>query len=320
MDEATTAKPALQSGHDAEYFTKYPNRWARLRSIIREPAAEFLGTMILTMFGTAGNAQGVLFDNPQVSATPAGGWLSVAFGWGLGTGLGAWVAAGISGGHINPAITIALATFRGFSWRKVPVFILAQLLGGVAGAAITYANYVHAIDLAEGGPGLRTVPGTASLFGTYALPYMTNVSAFWDEFLGTFLLVMVLLAVTDRRNGPPPAGLVPLVLFLVVFGVAMAFGAQTRFAINPARDLGPRILSAMAGYGRAVFTFRHQYWLWCGVLAPVLGALVAAFVYDTCVYTGNESVVNRPSARARALHAHAPDQQHKQMLAGTDMV
>ncbi|KAH8114776.1 aquaporin [Phellopilus nigrolimitatus] len=316
MDEASTAQPSVHSGHDVEYYTKYPNRWSRLRFTIREPAAEFLGTMILVMFGTAGNAQGNLFDSTK-------GWLSVAFGWGLGVGLGAWVAAGISGGHINPAITIALATFRDFPWRKVPAFIFAQLLGGVVGAAITYANYFHAINLFEGGAGVRTVPGTASLFGTYAVSYMSNVSAFWDEFLGTFLLVIVLLAVTDKRNGPPPAGLVPLVLFLVVFGIAMVFGAQTGqfcFAINPARDLGPRIFSAMAGYGREVFNFRHQYWLWCGVLAPILGALVATFVYDTLLYTGNESVINRPSASARALHAHAPNQERQKMPAGIDNV
>lgn len=105
---------------------------------------------------------------------------------------------------------------------------------------------------------------------------------------------MVLLAITDRKNGPPPAGLVPLVLFLVILGLGLAFGAQTGFAVNPARDLGPRIFSAMAGYGKDVFTFRNQYWLWCGVLAPILGALTATAVYDTFVYTGGESIVNRP--------------------------
>ena len=104
--------------------------------------------------------------------------------------------------------------------------------------------------------------------------------------------MLVILACTDKRNGPPPAGLLPLVLFLTLFGIGMTFGAQTGFAVNPARDLGPRILTAMVGYGKAVFTFRHQYWIWCGVLAPVLGALVAAGVYDVFVFIGCESVVN----------------------------
>ena len=80
-----------------------------------------------------------------------------------------WLSAGISGGHLNPAITISFATFRGFPWRKVPVYIFAQLMGGICGSGIAYANYIHAIDLYEGGRHIRTVPGTASLFSTYAV-------------------------------------------------------------------------------------------------------------------------------------------------------
>lgn len=87
----------------------------------------------------------------------------------VGTGLGVWVAGGISGGHINPAVTLCQAVFRGFPWKKVPYFILAQLLGALCGSAVVYANYFHAIDLFEGGRGIRTVPGTASLFSTYAV-------------------------------------------------------------------------------------------------------------------------------------------------------
>ena len=110
--------------------------------------------------------------------------------------------------------------------------------------------------------------------------------------LGTFLLMIVILAVTDRRNDPPPAGLVPFVLALTLFGIGSTFGAQTGFALNPARDLGPRILTWMAGYGGGVFTFRNQYWLWCPILAPIVGALLATFTYDTLVFTGTESIVN----------------------------
>ena len=92
-----------------------------------------------------------------------------------------WLSAGISGGHLNPAITIAFATFRGFPWRKVPAYIFAQLMGALCGSGIAYANYIHAIDLVEGGRHIRTVPGTAGLFSTYAMDYMTDVSAFFDE-------------------------------------------------------------------------------------------------------------------------------------------
>ncbi|THH05163.1 hypothetical protein EW145_g5003 [Phellinidium pouzarii] len=311
---------------DTECFTTFPNGWSRLRHIIREPAAEFIGTMILVLFGTAGNAQGVLFNNPNVSSSPAGDWMSVALGWGLGIdmvsgiGFGALVSGSTSGGHINPAISIALATFRGFPWKKVPIFIIAQLFGGIVGAAITYANYFHAISLFEGGPSIRTVPGTASLFGAYAAPYLSDVSAFWDEFLGTFILLIVLLSVTDKRNGPGVAGFTPLALFFTLFGIGMTFGAQTGFAVNPARDLGPRIFTAMAGYGRGVFNFRHQYWLWCGVLAPILGALVATFLYDLFMYTGSESLLNRPNEASRSRNMRSPDQECPKMPAGASAV
>lgn len=96
-------------------------------------------------------------------------YLSLNFGWAVGTALGVWVSGGISGGHINPAVTIALATFRDFPWRKVPAYIFAQVMGGLCGAGIIYANYIHAIDLVEGGRHIRTVPGTAGLFSTYAV-------------------------------------------------------------------------------------------------------------------------------------------------------
>lgn len=87
----------------------------------------------------------------------------------IAVALGVWVSAGISGGHLNPAITIALATFRGFPWRKVPAYVFAQVMGGVCGAGIAYANYIHAIDIYEGGRDVRTVPGTAALFSTYGV-------------------------------------------------------------------------------------------------------------------------------------------------------
>lgn len=135
----------------------------------------------------------------------------------------------------------------------------------------------HAIDLFEGGKGVRTVPGTAALFSTYAADYMTSVSCFFDEvrcssichsrisfthsvaplqFIGTVVLVLVVLAISDKANGPPPPGLNALVLFILILGIGAALGMETAYAINPARDLGPRIMTAMVGYGKDVFTYR----------------------------------------------------------------
>ncbi|KAH9969565.1 putative aquaporin 3 [Russula dissimulans] len=251
-----------------------------------------LGTMILTLLGCAGNCQAVLSANTGVASSPKGDYLSLSIGWACGVSLGAWVCAGVSGGHVNPVVTLCMAVFRGFPWKKVPGYVLGQLIGAWAGAIIVFGNYFHAIDIVEGKKGRRTLT-TGSLFGTYALDYMPSANCFFDEFIGTFILLMVLFAVTDKRNSPP-AVLVPLVVFLAILGIAVSFGMQTGFAINPARDLGPRIMTAMVGYGRQVFNFRHQYWLWSPILGSVCGGLTASFLYDLLVYNGPESFFNAP--------------------------
>ncbi|PIL30333.1 transporter [Ganoderma sinense ZZ0214-1] len=148
-----------------------PSRWSQIREIIKEPAAEFVGTAILVFFGNGVLCQALLSRNTNVTSMAYGDFLSVNFGFAVGLALGAWVTTGFSQGHINPAVTIAMATFRpkAFPWRKVPAYVFAQLMGGLCGAGIVYANYIHAIDLFEGGRGVRTVPGTAGLFATYAV-------------------------------------------------------------------------------------------------------------------------------------------------------
>ncbi|KAF5336628.1 hypothetical protein D9758_015934 [Tetrapyrgos nigripes] len=286
------------------------------RQWLREPAAEFSGMMILIIFGAGVNCQVSLSNHKSVSASRQGDNTTIAMGWAAGLSLGVWISAGISGGHLNPAITLALATFRGFPWRKVPgtiihhdttctfneyshptvfhvtAYIFAQVLGGIAGAATVYMIYFNAINLVEGGHGARTLT-TAGVFSTFAAHYVTDVSAFFSEFIATTILIVVILAVTDKRNTAPPLGLVPVVLFIVVVGLATAIGMNTGSAVNPARDLGPRIFMAMAGYGSEIWTFRNHYWLWCPIVAPILGAMVGTIFYDTLLYTEQDSYIVR---------------------------
>lgn len=282
---------------------------------MREYFAEFLGVAILIFFGNGVNNQVVLSGNTAVSPDQKGSYLSISFGWGIGTAMGVWVSGSISGGHINPAVTLALATWRDFPWKKVPGYILAQVLGGLVGAALTYANYHQAITLFEGGADIRT-SATASLFTTYPIDYISNQSCFWSEFLGTVVLLLVVLAITDKRNLPPPNGTVPLVLLFLILGIGMSWGMQTAYAINPARDLGPRLLLSMVGYGSQVYTFRNHYWIWCPILGPILGAQAGCLIYDGLLYTGDESIVNRPDKASRMAHLRAPPTERSPMPAG----
>ncbi|KAJ7669272.1 aquaporin-like protein [Mycena polygramma] len=263
--------------------------------MLREPFAEFLGVAILIIFGAGVNCQVLLSSASGVSSSPKGDYLAVSFGWAVGLCLGVWVSSGISPAHINPAVTLAMATWRGFPWKKVPVFIFAQTLGGFIGAALVYANYFHAIDIFEGGAGIRTMK-TAGVFGAYAIDYLTNVSAFFSEVLGTAVLVLAIVAMTDKKNTAPPPGLFPLVIFIVILGISSSLGMQTGFALNPARDFGPRLLSAAVGYP-GTFSFRSQYWLWTGWVAPCVGAQLAMAMYDIFLYKQDDSILHKMTSK-----------------------
>jgi len=271
---------------------KSQSTWSRIRQIIREPMAELAGVAIFVLFGTGVNCSVALSKNQAVASSPKGDFLSVNFGWAIGLAMGAWVSGGISGGHLNPAVTLALAIWRGFPWRKVPAYIFAQILGGVIGAGLVYGNYLDAINIFEGDSGTRT-RATASLFATYALDYMTDISCFFTGFLGTAVLVFVVLAAADKKNDAAPKGLRPLTLFLALLGVGAAFGMQTSYTFNPARDLGPRLFLTLAGYGKQLYIYRSQYWLWCATVSPCLGAQAAVGLYD--LFINEEDLLTRNS-------------------------
>jgi hypothetical protein len=106
--------------------------------------------------------------------------------------------------------------------------------------------------------------------------------------------MLIVCAISDKRNGPPPAGMNPLVIFLAVFALGACLGAQTAYAINPARDLGPRLMAYMVGYGPDVWNYRSQYWLWCPILGSIAGGMAGTAVYDLLIFEGEESIVNKP--------------------------
>ncbi|KAJ5090160.1 hypothetical protein N7532_008844 [Penicillium argentinense] len=267
-----------------------PLLWSKWRTYGREAFSEFFGTMILILFGDGVVAQVMLSHNQK------GDYQSISWGWGLGVMLGVYVS-GASGSHINPAVTLANCVFRKFPWRKFPIYAMAQLLGAMCGAAIVYGNYKSAIDVFEGGRDIRTVPGysdtaTAGIFCTYPADFMTKTGQFFSEFLASAILMFMIFALKDDGNlGAGP--LTPLALFFVIFGIGACFGWETGYAVNLARDFGPRLTSYMLGYGHEVWA-AGNYYFWVPMVAPFLGCTFGGWIYDVFLYTGQDSPINTP--------------------------
>ena len=256
-----------------------------------ECLAEFLGTLVLIAFGCGVVATAVAALNQSgrgsVAFQAGGDWLLIAGGWAAAVTLGVYVAGGVSGAHLNPAVTVALALRRGFPWAKVLPYCIAQIAGAFVGAALVYANYAAAIASFERSQGIvrgdASSAATVGIFVTGPAPYYAGGfgGPLLDQVLGTALLVLVIFAITDERNQPPKSNLAPLVVGLLVAAIGMSFGANAGYAINPARDLGPRLLAALAGWG-SVAVPGGGYW-WVPIVGPLVGGPLGAVAYDACV-------------------------------------
>jgi MIP family channel proteins len=248
-----------------------------LKATRREAAAEFLGTFVLIVFGTAVVAQVVL------SGESHGGYLSINLAWGLAVTMGVYVAGGVSGAHLNPAVTLAVAIHRGFPWNKVGPFVTAQLAGAFTGAAVAYLTYREAFDHFDGG--VRRVAGekaTAGIFATYPQPFLSTMGGLVDQIVGTALLILVIFALGDNKNLAPEPRSGPIVVGMLVVLIGMTFGYNAGYAINPARDLGPRLFTAVAGWGSGVFV-AGSYWWWVPIVGPLVGGALGGYVYDALI-------------------------------------
>ncbi|XRQ16165.1 MIP/aquaporin family protein [Actinomadura welshii] len=242
----------------------------RIPALAGELAAEFAGTMILILFGL-----GVV---AQVAGAELGDHDSIAWAWGLGVTLGVYVAARISGAHINPAVTFALAVFREFPWRKVAPYAAAQTAGAFVAALIVRWNYSEILARVDPGHTIETQGVFSTLPGNGTLPVGTW-GAFRDQIIGTAILLFLIKVLTDVRNAPPLANLAPFMIGLIVVAIGMAFGSAAGYAINPARDFGPRLASFFTGYGGA---WRDQYgelYFWVPIIAPLIGAVLGVALY-----------------------------------------
>ncbi len=244
-------------------------------ALSRELLAEFFGTFILIVFGVGVVAQVVL------SKGAAGSTLSINIAWGLAVTMGCYVAAGVTGAHLNPAVTLALAVHRRFPWHKVLPYSLAQLAGAFIASAVVFVTYHEALNAFDSGVRQVVGPqGTAGIWATYPQPFLSVFpGGFMDQVVGTALLVGVIFAITDTRNSPAPAGLAPVVVGLLVLLIGATYGFNSGYAINPARDLGPRLFTFVAGWGGDVFRAGNGWW-WVPIVAPCVGGVVGGWAYD----------------------------------------
>lgn len=252
-------------------------------SLTGELIAEVFGTFVLILLGDGVVAHVGLA--PRLAA-PAYDWNTIAFGWGFAVVLAVYMAGGVSGAHINPAVTLGLAAKRDFPWSKVVPYILAQMVGAFLGALAVYLVYMEGLQ-AAGMPNVWAT-GPGSIFetafwggeglaaaGTYGI-----LNASLAELFGTFVLLWGVLAMTDERNLAPQSNLGPFLIGMVVLSVGLSLGGPSGYAINPARDLGPRIFGALAG---TQDLFVGIYWLVPPVLVTAVAGLIAPFIYDAVI-------------------------------------
>jgi len=241
----------------------------------QEFAAEFFGTMVLILFGCGSCAMVALFGhNPAIPGEIVkGGYTNITLGWGLAVTFGIYIAGTISGAHLNPAVTLAMCVTKRMPWSKLLHYVVAQLLGAFAGAGLMFAVYYPKWIIAD-----PTFDNTAWVFSTFPA-----VDGFWpgfiDQIVGTALLLGLILAVVDKLNALPGSNLAPFIIGLIIVAIGISFGGMNGYAINPARDLGPRFFSVLAGFKNNGLTDGTMHWL-PPVLGPLVGGVLGALAYD----------------------------------------
>lgn len=265
--------------------------------------AEFLGTALLIFFGTGCVAA------MKVAGAGFGLW-EISIVWGIGVSMGIYLTAGISGAHLNPAVSIALWLFAGFERRKVPFYILAQVLGAFCSAALVYTLYSNLFFDFEQSHGM--VRGSveslelASIFSTYPNAALGIGQAFLVEVVITAILMGVIMALTDDNNGLRRGPMAPLLIGLLIAVIGSAMGPLTGFAMNPARDFGPKLMTFLAGWGEVSLTGGRDipYFL-IPIVAPILGACLGAAAYRGMIARHLPSVALEPE-QADAARVNTP--------------
>ncbi|KAJ6155270.1 Glycerol uptake facilitator protein [Penicillium chermesinum] len=303
--------PANEADMQHEQKEEFLNQWVKIRHYMKEPFAECLATAVAVFIGLTGTLA------VTTAGEKAGSKLSENWSWGLGFMIGIYLAGGVSGAHLNPGISIALWIFRGFPGRRCCYYIAAQFVGSLIAAGLAYCIYRDAIlHLAP------TLPADASGLGFYTGPmnYVSSVTAFFTEFVGDAILLCVIFALGDDGNAPPGAGMHSFVIGLVIYVLCISLGYNDGGCFNPARDIGPRLVALMAGYGRTTFVDRGGWWFWGGWVATISGSLAGAALYDIFIFIGGESPINYAPRRRRRARLKKENKWRKRLGIGKEKV
>jgi glycerol uptake facilitator protein len=239
--------------------------------------AEFVGTLILILLGD-GVVAAVLLRNSKAEHS---GWIVITFGWGMAVAVAVYAVFAISGAHINPAVTIGLASIGAFPWAQVPGYIIAQFLGAFVGAVLVYVAYLDHWK--------ETDDPTLKLGVFSTIPQIRNpISNFITEVIGTAMLLFGVVAIAGliTRIGSDifSLGIFPLLIGFLVLSIGLSLGGPTGYAINPARDLAPRIAHAILpipGKGDSDWSYS-----WIPVVAPIVGGVIGARLYSILGFGG----------------------------------
>jgi glycerol uptake facilitator protein len=273
----------------------------RITGLWGELMAEFLGVFVLIAFGdgvvavaVAGLPGSGRTSSPTTIFDAAGDWLLITWGWAFAVAFAIWVAGGVSGAHLNPAVTLAFAVRRKFAWAKVLPYWGAQVVGAFVGAALVFLVYnsaINAFNLAAHTPkSSGQALATYSIFATFPASYFHGGygGPLIDQVVGTAFLVMLVVAVIDNRNTAVGSNMTPLIIGFIVAAIGMSYGPNAGYAINPARDFGPRLLAFFAGWGHVALPGTYHAiggpnftgYFWVPIVGPLVGGIIGVLIYD----------------------------------------
>ncbi|KAI9164053.1 Aquaglycerol porin AQY3 [Paramyrothecium foliicola] len=262
---------------------EFRNWWARLRAKYPEPLAELLATCVAVFLGLAATLSVNLSSNQP---TKYGDYETSCWAWGFAWMFGIYLGGGVSGAHMNPAISISLSVFRGFPWRQCAIYVFVQFIASIAAGGLAYGLFADSIHYVD--PELSTMSQT---FFSTPQEWVSFRSAFANQVAGSAVQMMAVLALGDDQNNPPGAGMHALIIGLLVTTTKWTLGYNIGSALNPASDFGPRVVAYAAGC-RGPAVFQSMWWLYGPWLATVLGSIVGGVFYDGFVFVGTESPVN----------------------------